>query len=181
MSGQPRTASMTPDLADELRRLGINPDLTADEAFELGEHHYHEKENDGPRAIACYRLSAKKGRVAAMHSVAHCHLYSIFVELDYDEAYRWFVKAMEGGCPQAMYHLGLCFTEGYGAERDLAAAEKWYRLSAEHGDEDAMCRLAQILEQGKGIAADPAEARRWYGEAASRSQEEAQAWMAAHP
>jgi len=178
MSTEPVT-SMAPDLPGELRRLGIHPDLSADDAFELGEH-YHEKENDGPRAIACYRLSAMQGRVAAMHSIAHCHLYGIFVKLDYSEAYRWFVRAAEGGCPQAMYHLGLCFSEGYGVEPDFKEAEKWYRLSAERGDEDAMCRLAQILEQGKGVAANLAEARRWYREAAARGQEEAQAWMAAH-
>ena len=172
-------ASMTPDLPGELRRLGIRPDLSADEAFSLGER-YHETEDDGPRAIACYRLSAERGRVAAMHSIAHCHLYGIFVERDYAVAYRWFDEAAKRGCPQAMYHLGLCFTEGYGVPADLAAAAKWYRDSAERGDEDAMCRLAEILKQGKGIKANLAEARRWYRKAADHGQEEANAWVAAH-
>ncbi|MCD8352164.1 MAG: 2-dehydropantoate 2-reductase [Planctomycetaceae bacterium] len=130
---------------------------------------------DGKAAIELFKQVADKtGRLDAMHSVAHTHLYGVGgVAKDYDIAFAWFTKAANNGCPQAMYHLGMCNANGYGTSVDKAAAAAWYRKSAERGDEDAMYELAKRLETGDGVPIDMDEALHWYREAAGHGQKAA--------
>lgn len=131
---------------------------------------------DGAKAIAMFRLLAEKGRVDAMHSIAHTHLYGIAgVARDYDEAFKWFTRAAQNGCPQAMYHLGLCNAEGYGTRKDPKKAADWYKKSAARGDEDAEYRVGLCYETGAGVKQDAQEALAWYRQAASHGQPDAAA------
>lgn len=128
----------------------------------------------GEKAIALFRKLADAGRVAAMHSIAHTHLYGIAgVKQDYDVAFEWFTRAAANGCPQAMYHLGLCNAKGYGCPVNPELSFQWYQKSADRADEDAMYELAQCYDRGFGVPADPAKAKHWYAQAASHGQEQA--------
>ncbi|MDR3077876.1 MAG: sel1 repeat family protein [Planctomycetota bacterium] len=144
---------------------------TADSLLDAGQ---------GEKALAIFRrLAEDTGRVAAMHSIAHTHLYGIAgVAQDYDLAFKWFTRAAQGGCPQAMYHLGMCSAEGYGTPKNPELAYSWYRKSAELGDEDAAFRTGECLEKGFGVKADSAQAREWYRRAAQADQAEAKAKLA---
>lgn len=135
--------------------------------FELANKYLDE--GDGPRAMALFHALADQGRVDAMHSIAHSHLYGIAVPRDYDIAFKWFTRAAAGGCPQAMYHLGLCNAEGYGTPRNPKLALRWYKESAGLGDEDAEYRVGLCLERD----GDAGEAVEWYRLAASHGQPEA--------
>ncbi len=129
---------------------------------------------EGDKALPLFRKLAERGRVDAMHSIAHSHLYGVAgVKQDYDLAFSWFTRAAKGGCPQAMYHLGMCNANGYGTPVDLALAFDWYRKSAERGDEDAMHRVGEALEKGLGTAPDRTEAIKWYRRAADYGQDDA--------
>lgn len=129
---------------------------------------------EGDKAMPIFRKLAEQGRLNAMHSIAHTYLYGIAgIKQDYDQAFAWFTRAANGGCPQAMYHLGMCSAKGYGTPVNPQLAAEWYRKSAERDDEDAMYELAKRYEEGLGVPADMNSAKRWYREAASRGQEQA--------
>lgn len=134
----------------------------------------HLDAGDGEKALAMFRPLAEGGRVDAMHSIAHTYLYGIAgVERDYDQAFSWFTRAADNGCPQAMYHLGMCNANGFGTPVNQEAATRWYRASAEQGDEDAMYELAKRLEEGVGTTADTSKAFAWYERARARGQKQA--------
>ncbi len=128
----------------------------------------------GEKAMALFRELAEQGRVDAMHSIAHTYLYGIAgIRQNYDEAFRWFTRAAQNGCPQGMYHLGLCNAEGYGTPKNPALAAEWYKKSAARGDEDAEYRVGWCYENGFGVEKDPQEALRRYTAAAAQGQADA--------
>ncbi len=130
---------------------------------------------EGAKAMPIFhRLAEERGMLSAMHSIAHTHLYGIAgIRQDYDEAFRWFTRAAEGGCPQGMYHLGMCNAKGYGTPVNPELSFRWYRKSAEYGDEDAMYEVGQCYETGFGVPADQAKAGAWYRKAAANGQAQA--------
>lgn len=138
---------------------------TADQYLDTG---------DGAKAIQLFEKVAERGRVDAMHSIAHTYLYGVAgVKQDYDAAFRWFTRAANGGCPQAMYHLGMCNAEGYGTAKNPKQAFEWYKKSASRGDEDAEYRVGLCYETGLGAQQDMKEAMKWYKQAAAHGQEDA--------
>lgn len=135
---------------------------------------------EGAKAMKIFYRLAEEGRLSAMHSIAHSHLYGIAgVKQDYNEAFKWFSRGAAGGCPQAMYHLGLCNAEGYGTPKNPELALDWWKKSADHGDEDSTFRVGDCYERGFGTKANRAEAIKWYRRAAADGQEEAQARLKA--
>jgi TPR repeat protein len=129
---------------------------------------------DGAKAMPIFHRLAEGGRVSAMHSIAHTHLYGIAgIKQDYDAAFLWFTRAANGGCPQGMYHLGMCNAKGYGTPIDPELSFQWYKKSAERGDEDAMYEVGQCYERGFGVQADMEKAKAYYREAAADGQEPA--------
>ena len=84
------------------------------------------------------------------------------VEVNYEEALRWFLVAAAQGNAAAQISLALMYSEGIGVEKDPAQVEHWYRMAAEGGQTDAKLVLARIYDEGIGVAADPSEAARWY-------------------
>ena len=134
---------------------------------------------NGKEAMRIFRTLAERGRVDAMHSIAHTHLYGIAgIRRDYTEAFTWFTKAARNGCPQAMYHLGLMNEEGLGIPANPKAALDWYQKSAQRGDEDAEYRVGLCHERGVGTTANIEEAEKWYRLAAAHGQEDAKARLA---
>ena len=129
---------------------------------------------EGAKAMPIFHRLAEGGRVSAMHSIAHTHLYGIAgIKQDYDLAFHWFTRAAEGGCPQGMYHLGMCSAKGYGTPVDPELSFRWYKKSAERGDEDAMYEVGQCYERGFGVPQDIDKAKQFYREAAANGQAQA--------
>lgn len=137
-------------------------------------------DGEGDKAMPLFHKLAERGRLDAMHSIAHTHLYGIAgVKQDYDLAFHWFTRAAGLGCPQAMYHLGMCNARGYGTPVDLPQSLVWYERSARNGDEDAMYEAGQCYENGIGTDADAGKAREWYQRAANLGQADARARLEA--
>jgi TPR repeat protein len=129
---------------------------------------------EGDKAMPIFHRLVEGGRVSAMHSIAHTHLYGIAgIKQDYDRAFLWFTRAADGGCPQGMYHLGMCNAKGYGTPVNAELSFEWYKKSAERDDEDAMYEVGLCYERGFGVAADADAAKRWYRKAADNGQPKA--------
>lgn len=129
---------------------------------------------EGEKAMPLFHQLAAQGRVDAMHSIAHTHLYGLAgIPRDYDIAFKWFTKAASNGCPQAMYHLGMCNAKGYGTPVNPQKALEWYRKSADRGDEDAMYEVGNCYLHGIGSEPSADKAKEWFIKAAEYSQEQA--------
>lgn len=52
------------------------------------------------------------------------------VTRDYQEAFKWWLRASLAGHANARYNLGVLYEQGKGVEQNCEKAEKWYRLAA---------------------------------------------------
>lgn len=80
----------------------------------------------------------------------------------FDEAFKWFQLAAEGGNADGAYRLGHMLATGLGRPKDAVAAAKWYRVAAERGHAVAQVSLGKASEIGSGVPQDFAEALKWY-------------------
>ena len=76
---------------------------------------------------------ARWGESEAQYAVAMMYAAGQGVEMDQEEAAKWFEKAAEEGHPHAMFKIGERYETGNGISRDSEKAIKWYRRAAETG------------------------------------------------
>ncbi len=76
---------------------------------------------------------ARWGESEAQYAVAMMYAAGEGVEMDQEEAAKWFEKAAEEEHPHAMYKIGERYETGNGVSRDSEKAIKWYRRAAETG------------------------------------------------
>ena len=90
------------------------------------------------------------------------------VELDYEEAVKWYRKSAEQGNPSGQWLLGVMYDCGYGVEQDYEEAVKWYRKSAEQGNSSGQYLLGWMYQRGNGVEQDYEEAVKWYRKSAEQ-------------
>jgi hypothetical protein len=64
-------------------------------------------------------------------------LWKRWIEVDLEEAVRWFRMAAEQGDTNAQNSLGMCFKNGEGVAKDPAKAAEWLLMAAEQGNAKA--------------------------------------------
>ena len=96
------------------------------------------------------------------------------VEQSYEEAAKWYQKAVEQGEPIAQNNLGLMYQYGNGVEQSYEKALKWYRKAAEQGYALAQRQLGVMYENGHGVEQSYEEAVNWYRKAAKQGEPFAQ-------
>lgn len=68
----------------------------------------------------------------AMFTIGYCYSVGGYgIEVDYEEAVKWYTKAAELGEPDAMYNLALCYYYGYGVEVDQEKFDMWMQAYEE--------------------------------------------------
>lgn len=71
--------------------------------------------------------------------------FGIKVEIDEDEAHKWWRRAADSGPAEMQYALGLLYSAGlHGVPHDAGEAEWWYRRAAEQGSDDAKKALRKL-------------------------------------
>jgi TPR repeat protein len=93
----------------------------------------------------------------------------------YEEALKWYRKAVEQNYAPAQNNLGAMYKEGQGVNKDLAETAKWYRKAADQGDALGQANLGGLYEAGLGVNKDYAEALNWYRKATDQGLALAQA------
>lgn len=88
----------------------------------------------------------------------------------YEEARRWYEKAVELGHTPAMNNLGSLYQFGKGVPQDYALARNWYEKAAEKGDPLALSLLGSLYQYGRGVPQDYARARSSYEKAAEKGE-----------
>jgi uncharacterized protein len=143
------------DLAASRGSIGAN--LSIAERYLRGAEGYP---LDPVRAFQHVRAAAESpvsGAGFAQWRLAMMHLNGQGTPVDRAEAYRWVVRASDGGDVHAMISRGVMLATGEGVAEDDAAARIWYRRAAESRDVNfahGMRGLGAMLVTGEGGPVD---------------------------
>jgi TPR repeat protein len=139
----------------------------------------------GREAFSLFMKAARDGHAEAMYHLAT--FPDVISEpfrspLSDEEAWRWLLRAAEGGCVQAQRDAGASLATGEWREgnipQDLPAAVAWYRRAAEAGHADAQYNLASMLAEGEGCGRDVPAVREWLRRAVAAGYEYAEGLLA---
>ena len=124
------------------------------------------REVDGEEAKKLLLKAAVLGSIKAQYCLAHS--FSVGLEIDLEEARKWYRIAAKNEDGDAQWVLGRASEKGMlGIEVDLEEAMKWYQMAAQNGQDRAQRTLALCYEYGEmGLEINFEEAASWYDEAA---------------
>ena len=89
------------------------------------------------------------------------------VDLNDEEALKWYGLAAEQGHAEAAYNLGVMSANGWGVPQSDAEAFKWYKMAAERGLTAAQVSLGKMYAIGYGAPLDVVKAHMWFSVAAA--------------
>ena len=96
------------------------------------------------------------------------------VEMDEEQAFRWYGKAADNGHAVAMFNLALMYAHGRGTAERKDMAVEYLTKAALAGHAEAMCSLGAMLVNGEGVESDPEKAVEWFLKSASMGNARAQ-------
>jgi len=103
------------------------------------------------------------------------------VQLDFNEANKWFDLAAKLGNPEAQFIIGYHYERGSrGFEKSDREATKWFRLAAEQGYADAQYYLALIYSMETEVGKNESESLKWCFLAAENGNANAQYILGGH-
>ena len=120
-------------------------------------------------AIYWLNEAVDNGNDEALYYIAECYDYGQGgVEQDFEEAFKWYMKAALRGNKDAQFSLGYMYHLGEGVEKNETESFKWYRKAAEQGIAGAQYVVAECYETGSGVEKNETEAFKWYRKAAEQ-------------
>ena len=66
-----------------------------------------------------------------MQRLGDAYYHGVAVEVDYDEAARWYRQSAELNMTPGQFGLGCCYYYGRGVDQSYAEAAVWFRKAAE--------------------------------------------------
>ena len=155
-------------------------------------------------AVKWFRLAAEQGNSDACFELGFSYNYGEGVDIDYDEAVKWYRKAIEiEHNPSALSHLGECYHYGHGVPQNEKEARDWFWLAenrdglygiyyiyqgngvrlgdkeslakANHGDIHSQMYIAHWYEEHSEVNDSAKKAAYWYQKAAVQGNAAAQA------
>ena len=113
------------------------------------------------------RKRATAGEVDAQIRMGNRYLCGVTVEVDLDEAAKWFLLAGKSGSADGFMSLGLHYS-GSAKPRDVAKAMHFYEKAAKLGHVDAQLNLGRFYFVGDGVELDYVKAKKWIQKAAAQ-------------
>ena len=105
-------------------------------------------------AFKFYKLSAEKGNMKAMSSLAHMYLNGIGTSKNTKLAYEWYIKLAELGDSEGQVILGNAYKNGIYINGDNSKAAIWYIRASNQGNIEAMIELSFLYKYGTGVERD---------------------------
>jgi hypothetical protein len=96
------------------------------------------------------------------------------VPVDYEQAFKWWSRAAEGGSADGQWGLGLLYDDGKGVPRDSKKAAELWGQAADRGNVKATVNLAFLYQEGRGVERDLKESARLFRLAAQAGEPAAQ-------
>jgi TPR repeat protein len=142
--------------------LGSNGSLAADYAKGFDAY----SAGDYATALAEWQPLADQGVPDGQFGLGLLYANGWGVDLNDDEALRWYGLAAEQGHAEAAYNMGVMNANGWGVSQSDAEAFKWCSVAAEGGFTTAQISLGKMYAVGFGAPQDNVQAHRWYNVAA---------------
>ena len=101
---------------------------------------------DYPKAQKYFNKAAELGMPHAMLNLGHLHGF----KGEYQQAFKWYLKAAENDLIDAYYYVGMAYKKGDGVAQDGCKAVEWLEKAAEYGVEEWVIALADIYRDGLG-------------------------------
>ena len=99
--------------------------------------------------------------------------YGKGVDIDGEEAVKWYKMAVDKGYHEHLLDLALLYLDGIIVNKDVDLTLHYYKQAAEKGIEKALLKLGEIYEKGTGVEINTHKAIFWYRKAAAKGNEEA--------
>lgn len=112
-------------------------------------------------AIKWYTLSAEQGNTDAQYDLAKLYEH----DKDFENANRWYKKAVRKENPNAIFSLGYNYFYGRGLEQNYAKALELFRKSAEIDYPPAQNALGKFYQDGLIVEKDYNKAREYFEKA----------------
>lgn len=109
-------------------------------------------------------MAAENGSLEGMYFLGFTYYEGIGVEMNLDEAFKWFKLSAEKGHELSQFLLANSYFDGIGVEKDIIEAMKWLMLSVENGNRMALLVLASNLFGGNYIKPDNEKAFNLFNE-----------------
>ena len=117
---------------------------------------------------------AEAGDLDSIKKVADAYYYGKDIAVNYEEAFKWYMKAAMQNDGYAQFSIGYSYEFGKGTAQNYEEALKWYIKAAMQNYAKAQCNLGFLYEYGKGTAQNYEEALKWYMKAAMQDYARAQ-------
>ncbi|MGQ9661139.1 MAG: tetratricopeptide repeat protein [Kiritimatiellia bacterium] len=127
------------------------------------------------RQVRELRLRAEAGDADAQYELGCFYYEGEGVEQDYQEAFKWYMKAAEQGHNSGLCDVGFCYRNGHGVEQNYAKAIPYYEKAASQGCPTGAFWLGYAYEHGEGVARDIEKACYWYRISMARGDRDAAA------
>lgn len=108
------------------------------------------------------RKAAELGHGKAMSDLGALYSNGIGVSEDWDEAVKWWTKAVQAGDSEAIYSVGVYHYK----QGQFSKAFLWFHEAATRGIAAGMMRVGSMHMKGEGVPEDSEEGLRWVRAAA---------------
>lgn len=95
----------------------------------------------------------------------------IGTNIDYQEAIKWYEKAIRQKYAPAYNNMAHMYQKGFGVEKNYEKALWYLKKAAKLEDDVAQLNLAAVYQKGQGVKADMKKALYWYKKAAKNGNE----------
>ncbi len=123
-------------------------------------------EGDFATALAEWQPLAERGDANGQFGLGLLYANGWGVDLNDDEALKWYGLAAGQGHAEAAYNLGVMNANGWGVPQSDDEAFKWYSMAADRGFTTAQISLGKMYAFGYGAPLDIVQAYMWYSVAA---------------
>lgn len=128
--------------------------------YETGFNAY--SEGDYATALVVWQPLAEQGDKHGQFGLGLLYANGWGVDLNDDEALKWYGLAASQGHGEAAYNLGVMNANGWGLPQSDEGAFKWYSQAAESGFTTAQISLGKMYAIGFGAPQDIVQAHKWY-------------------
>ena len=112
--------------------------------------------------------AATNGDKLAQYWLGDCHHYGRGVSINYDEAFKWYIRSAEQGFDSAQIRVAHCYTVAEGVRQDFTKALSWLNKAVEQNNTDAINTLGDFYLSGDGVKADTVKALELYKKSADQ-------------
>lgn len=112
--------------------------------------------------------AANDGDELAQYWLGDCYNLGRGVSINYDEAYKWYLKSAEQGLDSAQISVADCYSDAKGVEQDFSKALFWINKAVSQNNSLAINNLGDFYWYGNGVKADTVKAVELYRKSAEK-------------